>query len=492
MFKIVDENGKEFTVSISDIADMTTDAVNNGCAISDAEKFKVKDFNCAIVDAEGNSLDISKLNDSETKEQIVALDVLFEATHSGINRNNWNYYSDSMEKDTTSWNQPYKKPLLKNHDMYVEPLGRVQDAYHGKSEFNDERDCINVVFRVTDKDAMDKFLDGRYRTMSIGGSVGHVSCSICGKDILEDGAFKFCGHWRGETYAGQKAIWNAKDIEYKEGSIVNSPADDWAQVKKITVIKQSNPKDNEPESTVATKDSDDDFLNVIDKAIAENATPVQDEEVPENKPEGVTDNTTEGDGNQGEVSDSEYKAKYEEVSSKLADKETEVSKLEEKNSSLTDENETLTQSNILANEELSNSKARFIKLSISYKKALIKCITQSEVMANNLSVEDGQAKETELNSKTMKELSEMFDSIEISYKDKTIEDNSKDEEGATADNVKDNTDSSNTSIPKIANPAIVNINDKNSINDDSGEEKVVLNDASYSDIEKSIIDAIFK
>ena len=87
---------------------------------------------------------------------VSALDVTFEATHSGKNKNNVVYVSESMEKDSKSWMFPFCKPLIKNHDMHEEPIGRVVDATFSQSDFAEDRDTINVTFRVSDEDAMKK------------------------------------------------------------------------------------------------------------------------------------------------------------------------------------------------------------------------------------------------------------------------------------------------------------------------------------------------
>ena len=63
--------------------------------------------------------------------------------------------------------------------------------------------------------------------------MGTVTCNICGKTILKDGKFRFCGHMRGETYKDQICYWGAKDIEYHEVSVVNNPADDFVRRSSI-------------------------------------------------------------------------------------------------------------------------------------------------------------------------------------------------------------------------------------------------------------------
>lgn len=490
--KIVDANGKEFEISLADITDMTTDVSDNSIQLEDADKFAMGSFQPSIVDSEGNEVDAAKLMDSVKSGEATlptAIDVLFEATHSGVNRNNWNYHSDSMLKDTSSWKFPYAKPFLKNHDIYSEPMGRVRDAYHGVSEFNNERDCINVVFRITDKEAIEKFLDGRYRTMSIGGKVGHVQCSICGKDILKDGIFKFCGHWRGETYAGQKAIWNGRDIEYKEGSAVNSPADDWAQVKKISLVNsESNKDDEENQGEAATnnagtcaKDSEEDLAGIIDSVVPTETEDegVADSDVSDNNDNDEThvsdDNDETNDSDTVEDSDEvkELKAqlttKDEElcnINSKVDELNTKVSDLEEQLSLSKAENESL-------KDEYSNSQRTVINMAVAYKTTMAKRIADEELIKGELVEDSYSDRVKELVGKSAKDLQALNDAVNV-IAAKSVE------------------KPAPKTITQVTSPALANSNDEHSISD---EEQVNVKEESrksYKDIEDSIIDSIFR
>lgn len=490
--KIVDANGKEFEISLADITDMTTDVSDNSIQLEDADKFAMGSFQPSIVDSEGNEVDAAKLMDSVKSGEATlptAIDVLFEATHSGVNRNNWNYHSDSMLKDTSSWKFPYAKPFLKNHDIYSEPMGRVRDAYHGVSEFNDERDCINVVFRITDKEAIEKFLDGRYRTMSIGGKVGHVQCSICGKDILKDGIFKFCGHWRGETYAGQKAIWNGRDIEYKEGSAVNSPADDWAQVKKISLVNsESNKDDEENQGEAATnnagtgaKDSEEDLAGIIDSVVP---TETEDEGVADS---GVSDDNDNDDTHVSDDNDETHGSdtvedsdEVKELKAQLTTKDEELcninSKVDELNTKVSDLEEQLSLSkaeNESLKDEYSNSQRTVINMAVAYKTTMAKRIADEELIKGELVEDSYSDRVKELVGKSAKELQALNDAVNV-IAAKSVE------------------KSAPKTITQVTSPALANSNDEHSISD---EEQVNVKEESrksYKDIEDSIIDSIFR
>ena len=493
--KIVDANGKEFEISLADITDMTTDVSDNSIQLEDAEKFAMGSFQPSIVDSEGNEVDAAKLMDSVKSGEATlptAIDVLFEATHSGVNRNNWNYHSDSMLKDTSSWKFPYAKPFLKNHDMYSEPMGRVRDAYHGVSEFNNERDCINVVFRITDKEAIEKFLDGRYRTMSIGGKVGHVQCSICGKDILKDGIFKFCGHWRGETYAGQKAIWNGRDIEYKEGSVVNSPADDWAQVKKISLVNSESSKDDEENQGEAVtnnggtsaKDSEDDLADIIDSIVPteteDSAIVDSSDETPED--EGVVDSEVSDDNSETHDSDTavEDSDEVKELKAQLATKDEELcninSKVEELNTKISDLEEQLSVSkaeNESLKDEYSNSQRTVINMAVAYKTTMAKRIADEEVIKGELVEDNYSDRVKELVGKSAKELQTLSDAVNVIVA-KSVE------------------KPAPTTVTQVTSPALANTNDEHSIGDEEEVNTKEESRKSYKDIEDSIIDSIFR
>jgi hypothetical protein len=347
MFKVTDANGKEFNVELDYFTHFTTDAdieKNKGFALSDSEKVNIS-FQTRIVDSQGNKIDIESIVDNKNNDKpITCLDVTFEATHSGRTRNYTIYHSDSMEKDAESWLTPFAKPFIKNHNTSSEPLGRVKNFLFSKSDFNPDRDTINVTYRITDIDAIPKFLDGRYKTMSIGGNVKNITCSICGKTILKDNKVKFCGHWKGETYGDQVCVWNCRDIEYVEGSVVNTPADDWAMVKTIVI----NPQDSENQDANKENISKDgkDIENmpgtVLDNIDNILNPPVVEDKPAEDNPPVVNDNTEDEDRDAKiqSLTDkiTELEAKLAEKDSEITDKDTELISLNDKVTSIEADN----------------------------------------------------------------------------------------------------------------------------------------------------------
>ena len=248
---ITDANGKEFELNISKQImylndDMGTDT-NKMFSGGITDSLVVTPVELQIVNSAGELFNIT---DESLSNEIVDIDVYIEASHSDMEINNGFYTGDSMQRDAGSYTAPYKKPFIMNHDVHSEPVGRIIESDCVDSISVEGSKAVNVVAKVADKAAIEKFLDGRYSTVSIGANPKTVSCNHCGKHILKDGNFKFCGHMRGESYDSKKATWKMEDLEYSELSIVNEPADRMAQVYKIKVntkadLRTSNSSEDE-------------------------------------------------------------------------------------------------------------------------------------------------------------------------------------------------------------------------------------------------------
>jgi len=213
------------------------------------------------------------------------LRVTIAATHSGrVTRNNSFYLPDRMRASTASWTEQYPKPILVHHDDHEDAIGRVcdsryvdisngfRDSYNGKvadevkvisdsllDAFVDgkltRKESINVacdhfindaladdpnypglgyieiVVDITDPDAIQKILDGRYMTGSVGASTDSAVCSLCKQDWAgEEGP---CEHRPGRSYDefdGKKCVLIAGQFVYDEYSFVNKPADTLSRV----------------------------------------------------------------------------------------------------------------------------------------------------------------------------------------------------------------------------------------------------------------------
>lgn len=245
VIKITDCNGKEFNVDVNKMIYHINDDLSsesNSLFVTNTESTETNpSVPVTITDSDGGTF---SLTDSENSlDDIVDIDVYIEASHSDTKINNAYYTSSSMLRDFSTYTHPFKKPLLRHHNSYSgEPIGRIISSDCIDSALIDGTKAIDVIAKVSDKDAITKFLDGRYSTVSIGASANTITCNHCGKHILKDGKFNFCGHWRGETYDGKLCTWNCEDLEYSELSVVNSPADKYAQVYRIVVNRKSNNK----------------------------------------------------------------------------------------------------------------------------------------------------------------------------------------------------------------------------------------------------------
>ena len=416
IIEIRDANNKVFSVDDSKIFDFNGD-MNEGdsCTISDFENNVKVQNDVQFVNVKGEVIDANQLlkDSASGKVNVIALDVQTEATHSGKNHNKCIYYEDSMEKDAESFMNPFPKPMLKNHDSYSEPLGRTKQVWFGPSKLTDERSAIHLVTRVTDKDAVSKFLDGRYSTVSISGSMGTVTCNICGKTILRDGKFKFCGHWRGESYKDQVCYWGARDIKYHEVSTVNNPADDFAQVVKVTVITDKDDDNNNKKgaedmkeannqnSQSSVNDKKDKLMAMIDELLADSTTQASDINTPDNQ---AQDNSTVNSNINKEKELEDAKNKIAILEKQLADANKAKEEMEAK---LADSEKAKEESM----QDLIAMKDQCIELALANKKIVADQIVELEVSKKKLEDSKSNERHKELLGQSMKELHATLDSL---------------------------------------------------------------------------------
>ncbi len=219
------------------------------------------------------------------------LQIRIAATHAGIiTRNNGFYLPDKMRKGASSFTDNYPAPVLVHHQdeednigrihaaQYIDTSGAIQDQYklveglpvkdrYGKEvgvitdvllkDFVSDkmpfgmqvdtvctllRDSllgdsdyaglghIQIVASITDKVAIEKLLDGRYLTGSVGATTNRAVCSVCRQDWTEEGK---CEHKPGGIYDGAKAFIIAGNLNYEEYSFVNVPADRHSKVLEL-------------------------------------------------------------------------------------------------------------------------------------------------------------------------------------------------------------------------------------------------------------------
>jgi len=145
---------------------------------------------------------------------------------SGLTANYNNYSSKALEEALQSWVEPYPKPIILNHDLNSEPIGRVMAARMDKE--TDGSSFVRLQIAITDPVAIEKVMDRRYLTGSVGGRANKAICSISGQDLAaegEGGRPIIPKYRRGQVYKGKLAYVDMQDISFKEYSFVNQPAD---------------------------------------------------------------------------------------------------------------------------------------------------------------------------------------------------------------------------------------------------------------------------
>jgi hypothetical protein len=177
--------------------------------------------------------------------------------------NNRMYSSSSWKKTVMdgAWQgKPYKKPILRNHDLYNStPLGRINDSFyieHNTLEvFNKDNNVLPqavidnyisqgcfesgsasvIVEFNADEDTAKRLVDGLDLTVSQSSFMNKATCNICGKDYFQSGG---CNHVAGTTYEIEKdgksekvkCVLHTEDYEPIELSFVNLPANDTSTV----------------------------------------------------------------------------------------------------------------------------------------------------------------------------------------------------------------------------------------------------------------------
>ena len=193
----------------------------------------------------------------DAKDTSKGVRIKIEATHSGIVNGNKKFYLPvGMKAGTDSFVKPYPKPVTVNHDQYSSPLGRIAEASYisygiggqidtlrpkgvmDSKSMSKVRDFvksstyqmdgykglghIQLIAEINDKDAIQKIVDKRYLTVSIGGGTNAMYCSICGVDNKR----KSCDHYPGQVYDGEECFFVSGDLmDFDHVSYVNSPAD---------------------------------------------------------------------------------------------------------------------------------------------------------------------------------------------------------------------------------------------------------------------------
>ena len=137
---------------------------------------------------------------------------------------------DGNPSGVASWYTPFPKPILINHDISVDPLGRVRGPGDAKAVKVGGKTRILIYPTITQPEAIGKVMRGEYLTGSVGVTTDSAKCSVCGHDFLSD--MEWCDHMKGRKYnkegkpdpKGEKCGWLIGNVWNKEYSMVNSPA----------------------------------------------------------------------------------------------------------------------------------------------------------------------------------------------------------------------------------------------------------------------------
>lgn len=199
--------------------------------------------------------------------KVKSITVKMEATHSGRpNGNNWIYTPKGMYDGYRSFVSPVFKPVTEEHNPDSRTLGRVISSkyvdygnisdsfnslspveYLGKAkELNLDKQYrsrgykglghIELVAKITDKEAIDKILDGEFGFVSVDGRVEEAYCSICSTKVNSPNR---CEHRRGVKYGNEKCYYVGGKMHFDHISYVATPADSNAVATLIRDSKNS-------------------------------------------------------------------------------------------------------------------------------------------------------------------------------------------------------------------------------------------------------------
>ena len=192
--------------------------------------------------------------DKASADKKRVLELTTDATHSGKIINNRVYRGKHVKDGAktffkTEGGAQFNKPFLRNHDSDTDAIGRIVDAKYlptlsGKRWEEDHVEptdtgsgLLRTTSHITDQDAIEKFLDGRYATVSQASTTDGAFCSTCTKakgDLVpifaswadSEGDTHECDHYPGDMVDGKKNYLITGRLFYDELSQVNRPADD--------------------------------------------------------------------------------------------------------------------------------------------------------------------------------------------------------------------------------------------------------------------------
>jgi len=129
------------------------------------------------------------------------------------------------------------RSIFTNHqsDKVENSIGVIFDSHFDKTAEDDR--FVEIVFGVDKKKAGDiarGIETGRLRNGSMGCSITHSLCTVCGKSVQKES--DFCNHLknhRGSYYQGKKVAERLRGVNFQEYSIVTVGADPKAECRYI-------------------------------------------------------------------------------------------------------------------------------------------------------------------------------------------------------------------------------------------------------------------
>jgi len=207
------------------------------------------------------------LNMQDASKRGLSLD--FGLSNSGRRINNRIYPPKGQRAGISTWTEPYEKPIIRNHDSKEDPIGRIKEVVYQPldaqamtffghvSTFMAVKDALesdspkriynslkkhNLLTNpqwpgigrlkgtalVSEQDAIEKFLDGRYLTFSAGTFTDRYTCGVCLSDWAQG---DICDHRPGSiTDEGELVVTIAGTFIGDEASVLSRPGNDLSQV----------------------------------------------------------------------------------------------------------------------------------------------------------------------------------------------------------------------------------------------------------------------
>ena len=200
-----------------------------------------------------------------------SVEIKIKATHFNfVNKNAVRYTDSAVKAGANTWIAPYQKPQLIGHDKQSDPIGRIT-AYQilHTDSLSEPPDYVELTAKITDSAAIEKIMDGRYNTVSVGSKSSKVICSECNQNIIEDG---LCAHKKGALNSkGKRVHWIIDQLDYVECSFVNEPADEYARIDQINIGQGFMPYNDfldNRETIISELLMEDKLMDVNDKKLS--------------------------------------------------------------------------------------------------------------------------------------------------------------------------------------------------------------------------------